>query len=58
MISTAVDKQLWTPVILEAGRSLVLKLKSMKTQLLAGIICQLLDVSDAYLLFAVISKLV
>jgi len=45
--STAVNKQLWTPVILKAGRSLVSKLKSMKTQLLAEIICQLLDFSDA-----------
>jgi len=34
-----------------------LKTKIMKTQLLPGIICQLLDVSAEYLLFPVISKL-
>jgi len=42
---------------LEAGKkfSSVQKLKSMKTQLLAGIICQLLAFSAEYLLFPVIS---
>ena len=41
----------------QAG-SLVLKLKSMKTQLLGGLFCQLLAVSAEYLLFPIITKLV
>jgi len=45
MHCTAVDKNLWTPVILTQAESLVLKLKKMKTQLLSRIICQLLTFS-------------
>jgi len=44
--------------ILEAGRKFRFEIKTMKTQLLAGIICQLLVVSTEYLLFPVVSKLV
>ena len=46
------------PTILEAGRKFRFEIKTMKTQLLAGIICQLLVFSTEYLLFPVISKLV
>jgi len=41
---------------LEAGRKFSFEIKKHETQLLAGIICQLVAVSIEYLLFPVISK--